>query len=330
MEDVILCCDWGTSSFRIRLVDIADYSVLAEVKNDRGIGITYKLASEGGEKNIAVYMDVLRAGIEKLSENGRGELNSTPIVISGMGSSSIGIADVPYANLPFPVDGSEVTVKVIKDPEGLQNPVILLGGVRSRNDVMRGEETQMAGLMHTSELNFSGMRNLLFILPGTHSKHIFVSQDIMVDFRTFMTGEMFQTISLNTILRDSVTSGTDFKSARDTHRAFRDGVDRSSEYNLLHSLFHVRTNELFKKYTKEQNAFFLSGLLVGSELRQIDLKRVKKIVLCSDEKLLGLYRAALETLGLGKQSVFISPPLLQKATIVGQTLIYNRLKEQLL
>ena len=69
-------------------------------------------------------------------------------------------------------------------------------------DVIRGEETQIVGLIDR-EPGFAGIA----ILPGTHSKWARIDDGAIADFQTFLTGEMFELLSQHSFLRHSVAEG---------------------------------------------------------------------------------------------------------------------------
>ena len=107
MKNLILCCDWGTSTFRLRLVDKRDYKVIAEVQSKDGIARIFEAWK--GQKDLTrleFYALELENKIRKISDDCDLELSHVPLLVSGMASSSIGIVEMPYATLPFPIDGS--------------------------------------------------------------------------------------------------------------------------------------------------------------------------------------------------------------------------------
>ena len=72
-------------------------------------------------------------------------------------------------------------------------------------DVMRGEETQIAGFLAAAP-GFDGV----LCMPGTHAKWVQISAEEVVSFRTFMTGELFDLLAGHSVLRHSVAGeGTD-------------------------------------------------------------------------------------------------------------------------
>ena len=107
-----------------------------------------------------------------------------------------------------------------------------------------------------------------------------------------------------------------------TQIAFKEGVKMSAA-PILHSLFTVRTNQLFERYNKEQNFSYLSGLLIGSEL--MALKDINlPIVICTGDNLFDSYKLAVEALSF-KNVSFTSPELIGKATVIGQVTVYKNL-----
>lgn len=187
-------------------------------------------------------------------------LADVPIVVSGMASSTIGIQELPYKQLPFLASGNDLHYEIIAGTEQFSNAIILVSGARTERDVMRGEETQLAGCAQ----QWNNERQV-FVFPGTHSKHIYVQNGYAINFETYMTGEVFGLLSQNSILSKSVLAGSDIRDKEDK-AAFEQGVLDSRHQHLLHAAFMVRTNDLFQRFSKEQNYWYLSGLLIGAEL----------------------------------------------------------------
>src|SRR6185295_12638523 len=148
-------CDWGTSNFRLRLVD---GKVRRELKTDEG---TAKLAAAGGDR-AAAFKATLAAGLEKLKAP-----KNIPVVISGMASSSIGWKELPYAKAPFALDGRTAVW------EKVEPHVYLISGLRTDTEILRGEETEAVGLV--ASLGRDMPFEAVLVLPGTHSKHLDVN-----------------------------------------------------------------------------------------------------------------------------------------------------------
>ena len=291
MADCLLSCDWGTSTFRLQLVDRASQEPLTDpFTSDRGVASfrchSSRPAAEGFSRYLLQSMGMLNAP-------------PAPVVISGMASSSIGWQELAYARVPFSIlslcDANHSCVTL--EYRSSVVPVYLLSGVQSDIDVMRGEETQLAGLFSTPEFAAFAADRCRVILPGTHSKHALIRNGDLVDFTTFMTGELVSVLANRSILKNS-TDWEDF-----THSGvclgdhFADGVRAARDSSLSASLFRVRSRSLLRRESPAANTEFLLGLLIGDELRGISLKsREIPVVLAAAERFQDSYRRALEIL----------------------------------
>lgn len=318
MSDFLLCCDWGTTSFRLRRVRLSDQKIEGEIQSDDGIADTFQVWKRmgGNQSRKVFFLHVLKCKMDELSESLGLNVSNLPIVISGMASSSIGLMEVPYATVPFRTDGSTVTLETTTGQPVFNGEIFVIGGVKTSGDVMRGEETQLVGL--AGMLGLFG--NYAAILPGTHSKHLFIENGQLTRFHTYMTGELFSTLSMHTILRDSVAA-EDSADAETEREAFLTGVRDSGQAGILRSLFRVRTNQLFNKYSKRENSRYLSGLLIGSELRNLELTDNRPIVLCGSSAVQCFYQWGMEELDL--PCTAISPELVDEATVRGQVIIFE-------
>jgi 2-dehydro-3-deoxygalactonokinase len=320
----ILSCDWGTTNFRLRLINTQTTEVLHEVQSAEGITATHQLWNRSGQPREAFYLSVIQKHVDVLKQKVSFSIDSVPVVISGMASSSLGIRELPYAQLPFKPDGTTAITATITDP-AFDHTIYLVSGLRSKTDVMRGEETQWLGLMQNEE--YTAYPDLLFILPGTHSKHITTSGGQINGFNTFMTGEFFSLLVNGSVLKNSVEAGHEMESEED-EASFIAGVKAAvaggygPAGNLLHTAFLVRTNELFGTLNRKQNAFFLSGLLIGCEIQTV---KSKKIILASGPALLRPYGLALKTI-VGPENIVILPEhTFETATIQGQIKVVKEL-----
>jgi len=287
-------CDWGTSTFRLRLVDAENEKILSEVKSGYGIASAFeawKQKGKGEGERIAFYQSYLVDQIKKIDTSILKTTENIPVVLSGMVSSSIGMLELPYKNLPFRVDGSDLVIHTILSTADMSAQIIV-SGARSESDVIRGEETILAGC----DIETSGKEEL-FILPGTHSKHIRVHNGWVKDISTYMTGEFFDLLSNKSILSASVKKDTQAQATHD--RFFADGVKKGAALNIMNSIFHVRSNQLFGKATPEENFHYLSGLLIGHELKDLLESGNMPVTLVCGGELKKAYTLALDVLGAG-------------------------------
>ncbi len=289
MSDKFISCDWGTTSFRLILIDVPTLNILAEIRADQGIADTYKLWEAQTHKDrISFYMEFLQEQIALLESQAKHSLNGFVVIISGMASASIGMLELPYKQIPVRADEADFNTHIFSPTDNFNHAVVLVSGLCSANDVMRGEETMMAGCNSTT-----GDAAQLFIFPGTHSKHVFVQKGLVVGVKTYMTGEVFDLLSNKSILAASVAAG---KLEISEVKMFRQGVRDSVETNLLNSIFHVRTNQLFGTMDKACNYHYLSGLLIGEELKDLKNTDYNSITIVSSGNLSLPYAQALEVL----------------------------------
>lgn len=289
--DTFISCDWGTSAFRLRLVNAGTQNILASIKTNQGIAAAYndwKNSQPPVDRN-AFYSHIIASGIAALeSEYGQPLTNHT-VVVSGMASSSIGMVELPYKTLPFKLDGTDVVTRIMESSPQLPYKLLFISGAKTHDDVMRGEETKLVGCKVNND-----EEEQLIILPGTHTKHAVTRNGMVTAFDTFMTGELFHLLSTKSVLATSV-SGEE----KEAHTAFfLKGVAEGADNHLLNSLFHVRTARLFDHHTAPQNFQYLSGLLIGSELRTLVHKSCHRIILLATGVLAPLYRQALEALDI--------------------------------
>lgn len=234
-----IAVDWGTSRLRAWAMG-PDGAVLDAAESDRGMGTLERSEFPGA-----------------LSELVSPWLSDRPLraIACGMVGSRQGWVEAPYTPVPC-TPGSLATVSVPDFGHGLT--VTIVGGVRqdSPADVMRGEETQIAGFLAMNP-GFDG----ILCLPGTHTKWAQVSAGEIVSFRTFMTGETFALLSMQSVLRHSVGEGCDTAAFLE---AVADTMSRPE--SLSHRLFSLRAEGLLQGLDPAIARSRLSGLLIGLEL----------------------------------------------------------------
>ena len=166
-------------------------------------------------------------------------------------------------------------------------------------DVMRGEETQIAGILAENP-GFDGV----ICLPGTHTKWVHAAAEEIVGFRTFMTGELYALLSEHSILKHGLTPRT----ARDgwDRDTFLEAVDdmMACPRSLAADLFSLRAAALLHDLPPATARARLSGLLVGSELAGARVRWVgRQVVLAGSESLSRRYEAALVAQGTQTERV---------------------------
>ena len=311
-----LSCDWGTSSFRVKLVETSTLLTLAEIQNANGISSTFLLWKQSGseQNRFLFFAAVIKSSISLLENKLNKSLAGIPIIMSGMASSSLGMINLPYKQLPFKTDGSDVKLQFVKASLDFDHNVIIISGVCSETDVMRGEETQLIGAAHDDHYD-----EHVYILPGTHSKHITVKANSACSFKTYMTGELFALLSNNGTLAEAVDATRGVLDENNS-QSFKQGVEDTMKSNLLHSLFRVRTRYLLQNNSKELNYSYLSGLLIGHEVKDLINRNVKGITLVSTS-MNNHYEIAMRTLNIKTPIRFMED---KDVTVKGQFAILSR------
>lgn len=234
-----IALDWGSSN--LRAYAIGDGQILAEAAGPGAAALT----------DAAAFQDALLATVGPWLDDA-----PMPMLACGMVGSRQGWVEAPYLTVPTaPLDGAAMVQVPATDP---RVDLRILPGLRQQTpaDVMRGEETQIAGLLALRP-DFDGV----VCLPGTHSKWARVSAGEVVGFQTAMTGELFHLLSTASVLRHGMGEGWD-------EGAFAAGVaeGRRDADRLPTRLFTLRAEGLMGDLLPDAARARLSGLLIGAEL----------------------------------------------------------------
>jgi 2-dehydro-3-deoxygalactonokinase len=281
-------------------VDAENLKVLSAIKTDYGIAAAYESwqrTNQPVKNRKASYQMYLFEQIKKIAASLDEIIDDAPVIISGMASSSIGMLELPYKKMPFRCDGSDLVIQTIPGGEDDRHKIIMISGARSSVDVLRGEETILAGC-NIPKLD----AEQLCIFPGTHSKHLAIRNGLVENITTYMTGELFDLLSNKSILSASVKKNGQEQNV--SNRFFVEGVMKGTVSSLSNSIFHVRTNQLFRKATPQENYDYLSGLLIGHELKDLGKNKPAGITLVSGEGLKNVYTQALAVLELSNHLQF--------------------------
>ncbi|MCE2835265.1 MAG: 2-dehydro-3-deoxygalactonokinase [Chitinophagaceae bacterium] len=276
-------CDWGSSNFRLALIGM-EGEVIQEYDDAGGVVL---LRQQGVDTEGLVRH--LRDGLTVLAGRCSRDLSNLPLIISGMAGSSLGVCEVPYASLPLVVGGEGLTAHDVGPLSGIQQKVYIIAGVCSEDDVMRGEETEAVGLM-----DGLGLRDALIILPGTHSKHLRIRNGSICAFKTYMTGELFQILTTNSILKHALNAAAADPFDDHGRSCFIEGLEMARSSELLHELFTLRSRVLLKHMPMLGNFHRLSGLMIGYELFHVEDFEESPVILGGAGPLHDRYRLALK------------------------------------
>jgi 2-dehydro-3-deoxygalactonokinase len=273
----LVAVDWGTSSLRAARI-APDGSVLEQRASQRGI------------------LTVPAGGFDAVLRETCGDWLQDPAglcLVSGMAGSRQGWREAPYCHCPA---GFEQVAQALLWIE--PGRIAIVPGLSCERDavpdVMRGEEVQVFGAMDLLQRD-EGM----FVLPGTHSKWVQVRDRRVQSFATFMSGEFYALLRQHSILARMMPPDAD---ALD-EAAFTQGVRQAlASGSLLHGAFSARTLALFDRLPAPALASYLSGLVIGEELR-VGAGAPGEIVLVGSPELTRRYELALATLGRSSRSL---------------------------
>ncbi|MEM9732304.1 MAG: 2-dehydro-3-deoxygalactonokinase [Pseudomonadota bacterium] len=234
----LIALDWGTTHVRAALL-AADGTVLEERHGESGVG-------QFDRQQFAKRFAELTASWDAL-----------PAIAAGMVGSRQGWQEAAY--LPCPTRLADLSAALT--PVSGHDHVVIVPGLKmegARYDVMRGEESQIAGLL-AREPDFTGT----VVMPGSHCKWVRLEGGRIEHFTTYMTGELFAALSNNTMLRHSVETEADGDVG-----AFQQAVAEvfTGHGSAMARLFDLRGRTLLAGADNGEQRERLSGLLIGMEL----------------------------------------------------------------
>lgn len=267
-ERTVLAIDWGTSSLRGALLD-AQGQVAEERSFARGI--------------LTVPAGQFRAAFDDCFGDWMKDPD-TVCLMSGMVGSKQGWLEAAYCGCP--AGFADVAARLAwLEPDR----IAIVPGLCCENDgvpdVMRGEETQIFGA-----LQLLGSQEALIVLPGTHSKWVRVKDGRIQSFATFMTGEFFALLRQHSILSRTLPEREGDFDAEAFNQGVRLALGGSS---LLHSAFSTRTLALFDRLPATAMHSYLSGLVIGEELRAQTWQSDAEVIIIGSETLTQRYQMAL-------------------------------------
>jgi 2-dehydro-3-deoxygalactonokinase len=279
MAAELLACDWGTTNLRAWTLNGAG-EVVAQADFDLGV------SQLGPGEAARRFADTVRPQLEA---------HDLPAIICGMAGSDRGWISAPY--LEIPADLAKLAKALLAAPG--DGPLArIVPGLRCRRpdgepDVMRGEETQIAGWLSQDPARREGRR--LICHPGTHTKWVIVQDGRIERFITAMSGELFALLTRHSLMR---TTGDP-----DDPAAFDEGLAAAGEGEALAvRLFAGRSRVVTGERSPTTTAAFLSGVLIGADVAAspavLGWPQPERVELMGDERLCSWYQRAMETRGI--------------------------------
>lgn len=297
--------DGGTTNTRVNLVK--DGSVVNSVKLSVGARV--------GMDNKSFLITEIKKAVAKLSD---GE-NIEKILASGMITSKFGLYNLPHITAPAGIAELHNSMKEVILPDIADISFAFIPGVKitgeclGDTDMMRGEETELMGLIGDD------FAEGIYVLPGSHSKIIKVSRDgKIVDFSTMLTGEMISALSDGTILKDAV----DLRQSETDDAFLLKGYDYCTAFGINEALFKVRVlKNVFRAIPKQVYSFFV-GTVLQAEIKKIIETEEKNIVIGGKAQIKKAMYKLLEKRS-GKNVVAIEETCADFAPSLGMIKIYE-------
>jgi 2-dehydro-3-deoxygalactonokinase len=270
-----IAVDWGTSNRRAWRLG-PDGAVAAEMEDDKGI--------------LAVPKGGFPAALAEI----RARLGDLPLLMAGMVGSNRGWIEAPYVPCPAGLDELAARLCRIEGERAAIVPGVCFVSNESA-DVMRGEEVQVLGARAEGWIG----DDMTLCHPGTHNKWVRLERGRIAAFRTVMTGEMFNLLKAHSILADLLAGPVEPGPAFEA--GVRHGLERD---DLTAELFSVRARTLLGKAPREEAGAYVSGLLVGADLKVgLRLAGEGEIVAMGRPDLTRLFAAALAVAGRPARAV---------------------------
>jgi 2-dehydro-3-deoxygalactonokinase len=277
-----IAINWGSSNFRSFLIN-AQGLVLDAFAEPAGIASLDRAGMEAQIARLSARWP--QAGM---------------IYACGMVGSNVGWEDAGYAACPVGLDG---LAELLHPTRIAGRDMLIVPGLACQRasdgapDIMRGEETELFGLLRSGRLPGDGIVGL----PGTHGKWVKIRDGKVEEFMTAMSGEIYDRLTAAGMLASIVAAPAA------VGEAFASGVDAGArrQPTLSTALFGVRARVIRGELARDDAASYLRGLLIGSELADArSLYRLDEAVtLVGSAPVCALYRAALEHLGVASQTV---------------------------
>lgn len=280
-ESNYIAVDWGSSNRRTYLLGYGG-TLIDSQRDDCGV--------------LAMGGRCFASEVGRL----RDRFGDLPVICAGMVGSARGWAQAPY--LACPAGLPELAANLHWIEPGRAAIVPGLSSINGRKgDTMRGEEVQLLGAVHAGLVPADSQ----LCQPGTHCKWARMVDGKVGSFRTSMTGELFALLRDHSLLADVIAGEACLG------EAFDEGLADSAQQTLLSDLFRVRASGLLGLRSKEDAVSYVSGLLIGSDVREHELGCGDELHILADPAFGKFYRHALEMRGatghiVDSQAAFIA------------------------
>lgn len=272
--------DCGTTNSRAYVVDRAG-EVYGKAVKQVGVRDTATTGSR----------DTLRAGVreivaEAVDQAGIRMSDVAVILSSGMITSEIGLVEIPHLMAPCGV--SELAANMVQvqdtgiaDPEV---PVYFVRGIKNKMDsadarpatqvvgeldFMRGEETQVAGILLRNDISLP----VTIVILSSHTKFIPIDENgTVLGSLTTMSGQVYDAVLNHTFVGKSVGENEKDKTAPEGYfdpDVVSDALAWIQKVGLVRSLMFPRFLDVLLDTTWYERRLFLEAMIAAEDLLAI-------------------------------------------------------------
>ncbi len=290
---MFLTIDTGTTNTRIYLAD--GETIINSIKIHAGAGDTAKTG------NNQYLKKCLKTGIETLlSDSGINLKDISAVYASGMITSELGLLEVPHVTAPAtaPTLRKHAQTALIDDVVSI--PITFIPGVKNNTDfqdfaklnemdMMRGEETELFGLMRL----LKAKPPFTAVLPGSHTKLVTVGdKGEILSCRTTLGGELLASVSENTILNKSLPKPL---ISEISPEALSAGLEYCKKHGLGDAAFRVRLIHNFTDFTENERANFFAGAVLTSDMQALLETPPNKVMIGGSDPLRSVFVHLVKT-----------------------------------
>lgn len=281
----LIALDWGTTALRAWLLGEGGRVLDARARDSGLLNVTSCNADTRAGNYEKVFTEVCADWLTAYP--------GIPAIACGMVGSAQGWQEAGYLTVPADLQFDAAALTRVPHQGGVLH---LVPGLRvppagrAAGDVMRGEETQLVGVL---DLLDEPAGDLLVVLPGTHTKWVRICAGQVESFTTAMTGELY-----GLLMEHGILARTAHSPIRDD-AAFLRGLDTDISRGISTALFGARALVLDGALDPGALPDYVSGLLIADEIRHLlPAERGGQIVLCGKADLCRRYATALDRHGV--------------------------------
>lgn len=287
--------------------------------------LKYSVGAGDTKNNPDILKNTLKNGIaEILRQSGLKEENIECIIAGGMITSELGLVNLPHLLAPCGIEELANGLHNTNFPEISKLSFYFVPGVKAvgdsftDTDVMRGEETELLGLGEIVA------PNSLYVLPGSHSKHIHTDEIGRISrFSTELTGELMYAVTKETILSRNIDLSNDMEIDREY---LKKGYLYSKENGINAALFKVRILGNFFETEKSKIYGFFKGAALCSEIENIIKSGAAKVIIAGKSQLREPMAYLLKEFSK-KEIISVPDCVSNNATAFGMVKIYEYSKK---